>query len=141
MKDRPEIFRLISGRYFFSTTAKYKNEPFDNESYTQMVLDKIAQGSNLDYNENGLTLLYLAVQDYEYEFTLALLEMGLDVNASTAQGATPLHVAVSRYKKDRNSEKLIKLLLDHGASRDIDFGGMPLNEFAALIGIENLFEN
>ena len=137
--NRPEIFELINGRRFHFFDAKYKNMKFDDAQYTQTVLDKIEHSNDLSYQENGFTLLHLAVQEYEYDFVKALLEKKIDVNASTKYGITPLHTAISRYKGEI-SDKIIRILLKHGANYAISFGGMSAIEFAAQKGIQEKFE-
>ena len=144
---RPELFDLISGRSRYSFDAKIKNIPFDNDKYTQMVLEKIMQASDTDlsYTESeygGFGYLHLAVQDHEPVFVQALLDRGLDVNADAKKGGgTPLHIALSRYRSDEKSETIVKILLENGADHNIDFDGMPIKEFAKLAGASKFFDD
>lgn len=140
MKNRPELFELISGRQFHSFNAKLKSLVFDDDEYTKMVLNRIEHCDNdsLTYHENGFTLLHLAVQEYEYDFVIALLKKGAAVNARTQHGKTPLHTAISRYKEEK-SNLIIQALLQHGADYSIQFGGMSATEFATLKGIDDIW--
>jgi ankyrin repeat protein len=136
---RPELFELISGRSRHSYYAKIgKESAFDDNAYTQMVVEKIEQSSDLTYNEDGFTYLHLAVQDREPVFVQALLDKGLDVNAKTSKGISPLHMALSNYKLG-DMDMVVKILLETGAERNIDFGGMPVKEFAKLVGASKFF--
>lgn len=139
MKNRPPIHWYITQRSFFSFDAKnVKKIPFDDTAYTTMVLTMIEQGNNLDYQENGWTLLHGAISNREWMFAQALIRKGLNVNAQTDKGVTPLHLAVEGYRGEE-SDLLIELLLENGANPDIGFGGMSAKEFAAICGCEKFF--
>lgn len=139
MKNRPEILQFITKRKFYSFDAtQVKKVPFDDAAYTSMVLEKIAESNDLNYHENGWTLLHSAVNGQEYDFVSALIEQGLDVNARTDKGVTPLHLALSVYGGEED-DPLIEILLAHGADRNIDFDGMSAKEFAEFSGAGKFF--
>ncbi|GAA3559570.1 hypothetical protein GCM10022222_49130 [Amycolatopsis ultiminotia] len=62
------------------------------------------------------TPLHFAVQDGAVEAACVLLDAGADVQAVYDPGATPLHLAVIRWRKSPDGA-MIKLLLDHGADK------------------------
>ena len=140
--QRPELFELISGRGRHSFDAKIKNEQFSEDTYTQMVIEKILQTSDADlnYNEDGFGYLHLAVQNGEPAFVQALIDRGANINSTTNKGSTPLHTALTRYKSNEKFDTIMKILFENGADCDIDFGGMPIKEFAKLSGASKFFD-
>jgi ankyrin repeat protein len=71
---------------------------------------------NLTENRSRYTPLHFAVQDGALDTARVLLEEGADVQAGYSPGATPLHLAVNRWRKSPDGA-MIKLLLDHGADK------------------------
>ncbi|WP_329072553.1 ankyrin repeat domain-containing protein [Amycolatopsis sp. NBC_01480] len=80
------------------------------------VQDRLAAGVdvNLAESRSQYTPLHFAVQDGAVNAARALLETGADVQAVYSPGATPLHLAVIRWRKSPDGT-MIKLLLEHGA--------------------------
>lgn len=134
-KARPELFDLLNGRNRSAFDAKIKGQPFDDRTYTDMVIEQIESSSELSYHENGFTLLHLAVQEKEIPFVLALLNNGLDVNAKTEHGMTPLQKAASGYKEGEDPS-LISLLIENGAEINIELAGMSLADFFKFKGLD-----
>lgn len=56
----------------------------------------------------------IAEEGRTYESVKVALELGIDVNAANADGNTALHMAYQR-----KQEKVVKLLLEHGANPDL----------------------
>ncbi|GAA4536470.1 ankyrin repeat domain-containing protein [Amycolatopsis samaneae] len=71
---------------------------------------------NLAESRSQYTPLHFAVQDGALNAARALLEAGANVQAVYAPGATPLHLAVIRWRKSPDGA-MIKLLLKHGADK------------------------
>ncbi len=68
--------------------------------------------------------LFLAADRGDTVTALKLIELGVNVNATTYEGVTPL-----MYAAQNGSTSMVRLLLKHGA----DAGRKPLNGYAALI--------
>lgn len=84
---------------------------FDIESFK----DLIALGA--DVNEcdcNGVTPLWLAAQQSNYEAAKILIEHGANLEARDRFGSSPLHRAIIHSKLAKD-DRTIKLLLDAGA--------------------------
>lgn len=134
-RNRPELFDLISGRARESSNAKFNQIEFNDSEYTKIVVEKIHEAEDLLYNEDGFTFLHLAVQNIEYDFVSALLARGINVNAITIHGLTPLHKAFMSYSKDGMKE-IVKLLLDKSADYETSFGNKSAKDFAKMIGLD-----
>lgn len=83
------------------------------------VRERLAAGVDVNLTEarSHYTPLHFAVQDGAVNAATALLDAGADVQAVYLPGATPLHLAVIRWRKSPDGT-MIKLLLDHGADKD-----------------------
>ncbi|MFI7121954.1 ankyrin repeat domain-containing protein [Amycolatopsis sp. NPDC049868] len=79
---------------------------------------RLADGVDVNITESrsNYTPLHFAVQEGKVDAARALLDAGADVQAVYAPGATPLHLAVIRWRKAPDGA-MIKLLLDHGADK------------------------
>ena len=82
------------------------------------VQDRLTAGVDVNLTEqrSQYTPLHFAVQDGAVDAARVLLEHGADVQAVYAPGATPLHLAVIRWRKSPDGA-MIKLLLQHGADK------------------------
>ena len=87
-----------------------------------------------DVDDGNWTVLHFACHSGSTEIVQLVLQLasdsGVDINAVSAAGYTPLHLA--------QNEEITQLLLDHGADHDIkthDSGLFPLHE-AARNGLE-----
>lgn len=134
-RNRSELFDLISGRARESNNAKFNQVEFNDSEYTKIVVKRIQETEDLSYNEDGFTLLHLAVQEIEYDFVSALLAEGVNVNAITVHGVTPLHKALMSYSRDGMKE-IVQLLLDKGANYETGFGNKSAKDFAKMIGLD-----
>lgn len=78
-------------------------------------------------NIGGDTCLHIAVRRNDLWSVEKLIELGLDVNGIGDMGSTPLHYAIA----SRN-QKIIDMLIFHGASREIkdEFGRLSDPDFA-----------
>lgn len=85
----------------------------------KLLLDHGAQVNFL--NNKGICPLFIAIFKSNYDAVKMLLDYKADVNVKGAFGTTPL-LCAPRFKK--NSDKIIKILLEHGANiHDVDDGG------------------
>lgn len=84
---------------------------FDLESFK----DLIALGADVNESDcNGVTPLWLAAQQGNYEAAKILIEHGANLESRDRFGNSPLLRAVFHYKQAKD-DRLIKLLLDAGA--------------------------
>jgi ankyrin repeat protein len=84
-----------------------------NEAMVQFLLSHGAAAEFLD--NDGRTLLFLAVENESAPVCLTLLAQGADVNAKDKRGSTPLLIAMTR--PDTN---MVKLLLDSRADANLE---------------------
>ena len=85
----------------------------------------LANGEKVDVKDNyGLTPLYLAAVEGHKDVCEYLISKGADVNAGSEFGFFPLGGIIST-QTERGVE-IFKLLVDHGADYNINFGGYPL---------------
>lgn len=88
---------------------------------TATVRQRLADGVDVNATETreGYTPLMFAVQEGAFETARYLLESGASVQVTTTAGAakTPLHLAVSRWRKSPDGA-IIRLLLDYGADKN-----------------------
>lgn len=96
-----------------------------------------------DVNEkdyNGLTAIYYATQNGEYEMTKLLINNGADYEVRDPFGNTPLSNAIFYYKKNNSGDSLIKLLIDVGADINAknNFGVSPLSLAQTIAGFPYL---
>jgi ankyrin repeat protein len=91
----------------------------DNDVAT--VQERLAAGVPVDLAENreGYTPLMFAVQDGAVDAARCLLEAGASLTVTTTAGAakTPLHVAVTSWRRSSDGQ-MIRLLLDYGADKN-----------------------
>jgi hypothetical protein len=115
-RNRSEIFDLIGERSGY----KFSNSVFNDDEYTKTVVNVIQSASDekISYNEDGFTLLHLAIQEGEPEFVKELLMRGLSVNICAENGGYPLDFAVSHSKGREHMTRIISMLLEAGADLD-----------------------
>lgn len=80
--------------------------------YTKIMLDN---GADPNYvNENGNSLLMIAVMNNNPEIVKLLLEYGATGLQKNISGQSPLDLAIYKiYKSDNNMNEVIKLLVKH----------------------------
>jgi ankyrin repeat protein len=71
---------------------------------------------NLAERRSRYTPLHFAVQEGSVDAAASLLDAGADIQAVYSPGATPLHLAVIRWRKSPDGS-MIKLLVDRGADK------------------------
>ena len=71
--------------------------------------------SDVPNPESGITPLMVAIQEGFPAIVIALLERGADVNFTTSDGYTPLHLAAQPWWQE-NTE-IVEILLAHGADK------------------------
>ncbi|WP_258349009.1 ankyrin repeat domain-containing protein [Saccharopolyspora gregorii] len=90
------------------------------ENDVTTVQQRLAAGVGVDITEDreGYTPLFFAVQEGALDAARYLLEAGASVRCTTTAGAakTPLHLAVSRWRKSPDGA-MIRLLLEYGADK------------------------
>jgi ankyrin repeat protein len=85
----------------------------------------LANGEKVDVKDKyGLTPLYLASCEGHKDVCEYLISQGADVNAGSEFGFSPLGGIIST--QTEGGVEIFKLLVDHGADYNIDFGGYPL---------------
>lgn len=106
-----------------------------------LLKELLIHGANINEEDyNGLTAVYYATQNGEYEMTKLLIENGADFEVRDPYGNTPLSNAVLYYKKTDSGDKLIKLLIDAGADINAqnDYGVSPLSLAQTIAGFPYL---
>lgn len=108
--------------------------PVQHCSDLKVVKYMVEHGANVSTKDNsGVTMLHSVCCDSEHT-SVALLEYllgcGLDINAKTKSGNTPLHYA--------DSVKVVKYLVNHGANINAknSCGATPLLEAAKYMNLE-----
>lgn len=134
--QRPAVFRAISGRSMAKLDFGY-----NEAQYTKDTLNLIQKASENDisYNEDGYTLLHLAVQEGEKEFVKALLNRGINVHSVTEKGGTPLSLAIGLSKKEGTIE-IITILLNAGADLDLKSGNYTPREMIKMFNKPELYQ-
>lgn len=81
----------------------------------------VKDGANIHLKDktNGSTLLHLASQKGYIDIIEFLIEMGVDIDAQTKQGETPLHWVIKWPKGTSNLFNVSKVLIDRGADISI----------------------
>lgn len=135
--NRSEIFELIGGR----VRHKFSNSGFNDYEYTKEVVTAIQSASNEDilYNENGYTLLHLAVQEGELEFVKALVKRGLSVNSGDDNECYPLDLAISYSNTKEQMIDIISILLQAGADLDKKSKNYTPREMIKMFNDERLY--
>ncbi|MES9943255.1 MAG: ankyrin repeat domain-containing protein [Candidatus Thiodiazotropha sp. 6PLUC2] len=93
-------------------------------SEVEKFLKKLGYEDLLEQNEQGENALHYAVFWNEPNILRALINEGINVNASGEDGFTPLHEAV-----EQKNENIVTILLEGGADTSIknDLGERPID--------------
>ena len=121
---RSKLYDLLS-----KMVKKKDDETFDMDESTKKVLEIIDKSTEeeVNYADNKITCLHLAVQLDHPDIVSALLAKGANVNAINDRGVSPLHMAIIK----NQSEEVIKILLDNGADynrEEANFSAVMLAE-------------
>lgn len=93
----------------------------------------IAHGAQIDtHDRQHNTALFYAVQCRNLQVAKALLERGAATNIRNLDGQTPLSITI---EAGEQSEKIVRLLLDHGADPNapLAYGATPMSRACELI--------
>ena len=127
--SRMPDFRIASYKDIGNDLYTFRDSANIHEAAKKGSLEKVkaflANGEKVDVKDKyGLTPLYLAAVEGHKDVCEYLIAQGADVNAASEFGFFPLGGIIST-QTERGVE-IFKLLVDHGADYDINFGGYPL---------------
>jgi len=94
-----------------------KNTPLceaARRGHVEVLLLLLEHGAELSATGGGATPLHFAARTPCEEIFLLLIENGADISAKDINGARPIHWVAAAYQ-DRETEKVVQLLLDRGA--------------------------
>ena len=105
------------------------DENFDLKENIDKLLEIIDKSTEEDVNyyDNQMSCLHLAVQIDNPEVVAALIAKGANVNVINERGVSPLHMAIIK----NQPEEVIKVLLDNGADynrEEANFSAVMLAE-------------
>ena len=105
------------------------DENFDLKENIDKLLEIIDKSTEEDVNyyDNQMSCLHLAVQIDNPEVVVALIAKGANVNVINERGVSPLHMAIIK----NQPEEVIKVLLDNGADynrEEANFSAVMLAE-------------
>ena len=105
------------------------DENFDLKENIDKLLEIIDKSTEEDVNyyDNQMSCLHLAVQIDNPEVVAALIAKGANVNVINERGVSPLHMAIIK----NEPEEVIKVLLDNGADynrEEANFSAVMLAE-------------
>jgi len=119
------IFMVVFMLIFTGMTIGAEIHKAAKKGSLEKVKAFLANGEKVDVKDkHGLTPLYLAAVEGHKDVCEYLISQGADVNAGSESGFFPLGGIIST-RTERGVE-IFKLLVDHGADYNINFGGYPL---------------
>ena len=129
LKFRMPDSRVTSYKDIGNDLHTFRDSANIHEAAKKGSLEKVkaflANGQNVDVKDkHGLTPLYLAAVEGHKDVCEYLISQGADVNAGSESGFFPLGGIIST-RTERGIE-IFKLLVDHGADYNKNFGGYPL---------------
>lgn len=110
---------------------------------TKILEFKQSDGINKPIDEEGNTLLHLAIEYQDFEIVQYLIEQQADPNIKNNLGDSPFHITVLEYEFSTIFEEMCHYLIDHGAdlnSKD-RFEDTPVQKALMLGGAAALLEH
>ena len=128
---RSKLYDLLS-----KIIKKKDDENFDLEDHINKLLELISKSTEeeVNYADNKISCLHLAVQIDNPDVVSALIEKGANVNAINERGVSPLHTAIIK----NQSEEVIKVLLDNGADYNIEEANFSALALAEIMNVPYL---
>ncbi|WP_295161233.1 ankyrin repeat domain-containing protein [uncultured Brachyspira sp.] len=112
---------------------KQNDENFDVQDNINKLLEFIEKSTQEDvnYSDDKITCLHLAVQINNPDVVEALISKGADVNAINERGVSPLHLAIIK----NQPESVVKVLLDNGADYNIEQANFSAVNLAEIMNV------
>ena len=128
---RSKLYDLLS-----KIIKKKDDENFDLKDHINKLLELISKSTEeeVNYADNKISCLHLAVQIDNPDVVSALIEKGANVNAINERGVSPLHTAIIK----NQSEEVIKVLLDNGADYNIEEANFSALALAEIMNVPYL---
>ena len=128
---RSKLYDLLS-----KIIKKKDDENFDLKDHINKLLELISKSTEeeVNYADNKISCLHLAVQIDNAEVVAALIAKGANVNAINERGVSPLHTAIIK----NQPEEVIKVLLDNGADYNIEEANFSALALAEIMNVPYL---
>ncbi|KLI16780.1 ankyrin repeat domain-containing protein [Brachyspira hyodysenteriae] len=128
---RSKLYDLLS-----KIIKKKDDENFDLDDHINKLLELISKSTEeeVNYADNKISCLHLAVQINNADVVEALIDRGANVNAINERGVSPLHTAIIK----NQPEEVIKILLDNGADYNIEEANFSAVALAEIMNVPYL---
>ncbi|WP_300365563.1 ankyrin repeat domain-containing protein [Brachyspira sp.] len=125
---RSKLYDLIS-----KIIKKKDDENFQLKEHIDRLFELIDKSTQeeVNYADNKISCLHLAVQIDNADVVAALISKGANVNAINDRGVSPLHTAIIK----NQSEDIIKVLLDNGADYNIEEANFSALALAEIMNV------